>query len=37
MVFIALLKDGLSFMGLFWLTTTVWKAARGYPLHRWFV
>jgi hypothetical protein len=36
MVFLALLKDGLSLFGLLGIIATTVKISRGYPIRRWF-
>lgn len=36
MVLLALLKDGLSLLGILMVVTTTVKISRGYPVSRWF-
>lgn len=35
MIGIFLANHVLDGLGIYFICTTVWKAARGYPLHRW--
>ena len=35
MIFLALMRDALSFLGFVYVITIVWKMARHYPVRRW--
>lgn len=36
MVFVTLLKDATSFLGIIFIITTTVKITSGYPIKRWF-